>query len=648
MKRKNRIILLVFFCLLVVAQGQAQLLGTLFGNGEEFLSNEVIEVEWTMSGVVQADLNEGINLFDEGDFGAAIGNLTTAIELDSNKLWAGYYYRGLCHKMLREWSSAEADLNKALQIKGQNPSILLELGKINALQKIEDKAERYFKEYTALFPNDARGPYLTACLKIKAGDFQGAKRHLKKSIDTNEKFPEAYAKLAVVEMWLKQNPKAGMKYLDQSLAIDSMNQQALLIRSILSAERNPQKSIADLSKLIRVSPGNLEFRSMRGFLLTDQGDYEKAFSDLHHVIQEIQRNPNEFKGKQTSLDRMIDVQYAGYYAIIHIYGMPDELATAVKRGFCQLVTGRYDEAIKSFETVVQRDTTAVSAFMSAVAHEHSGSHVKALKYYGVALDRDNEIFDAHKKRGVYRTELKQWDEAIRDFNEMLRIDKTSLVAYKFRGISFYHKGDFELAKNDFSRYLTKDSTDKEVFGFRGMCHRNLGNELLACYDLLAAGREDGIGYPLLKKTIFNLLKSRDTTRAEKEINRIIKKFPRYASAYAVRIGLHERWGDWKSIKDEIDNAIDEMKRGYFDFQGSAYLLVVKSKILSREEKQDEALKHLDEAIRIYPNYGDAYFERGKIHLTKKNLKIARQDLIQAKNLGIKDAEILLAENKLDK
>ena len=72
----------------------------------------------------------------------------------------------------------------------------------------------------------------------------------------------------------------------------------------------------------------------------------------------------------------------------------------------------------------------------------------ALTYYDKALTLDDDIFDAHKKRSVYRIELKDWRGANRDFEDMFRLQPKSPVTYRLRGFARSHEGNYKGAIDD--------------------------------------------------------------------------------------------------------------------------------------------------------------------------------------------------------
>jgi Tfp pilus assembly protein PilF len=69
---------------------------------DELFESDTVAFEWNMSGVAQANLNEGINQFKDQKFGVAIERLTDVIKQEP-KLWMAYYYRAICYKSILQY-----------------------------------------------------------------------------------------------------------------------------------------------------------------------------------------------------------------------------------------------------------------------------------------------------------------------------------------------------------------------------------------------------------------------------------------------------------------------------------------------------------------------------------------------------------------
>ncbi len=70
-------------------------------------------------------------------------------------------------------------------------------------------------------------------------------------------------------------------------------------------------------------------------------------------------------------------------------------------------------------------------------------------------------------------EMGQYQKAIEDFSEVIKIEPESVVGYRFRGIAKTHAKDYPGAINDLNIFIKSDSSDREAYRARGLCHQNL-------------------------------------------------------------------------------------------------------------------------------------------------------------------------------
>ena len=340
------------------------------------------------------------------------------------------------------------------------------------------EAESSFDKAIKIAPEKSTAYYLKGNIQLLQKDKKGAEMSYRACLKNDGLLHDAQMRLGLLE----DKAEATVPYLDIVLRTDSLNRHALLIRSILTYKSNQKQCLADLNKLVRVSPGNLMALYIRGHLLSEREDYARAFSDFRKVIQDTYADDNTFKGKQTWLDKKIDIQNAGAYAISRLYGFPDDEAEKIKKAYCLLVTGSYTECITTLQRTMGSARDPLCLYLTAVACEHGRAHQDALRYYDKALSFDNDILDAHKKRVIYMQDLKSWDKSIADFTEVLRINPEAFIAYKMRGVSYVYKDNYSKAIDDFSNYLKHDDLDKEVTSYRAVAYEKDGQILNAAVD----------------------------------------------------------------------------------------------------------------------------------------------------------------------
>lgn len=609
------------------------------------------DFKWDMEGRVQAALNEGINYLKEGTPNLAITHLEEAIALDA-KQWVAFYYKSICLKQMKRYGEATQALQFADKVKPGNFFIYLELARCNDLLFRHNEAEKYFDRAIKADPSNAHGVYMLGNHYAFIAKYDLAKKQYQRCLDMNPMMLDAEIKLGILES--RSNHKASLSYIENVLRKDSLNKQALLLRGMATAETKPNESIKDWDRLVRLTPGNPFFRLMRGVTKTTQGRYEEAFSDLRKVVEAAQINENAFTGAQTNLDKFINIANASYYVMANVYGLPDKDAAAIKEAYCLLFIQKYDGALTAVGQVRNYAELPLCQFLLGVIYEHKGVHQRAYDAYNRALSFDNDILDAHKKRGIYLTELSKWSMAEKDFTEMLRINPETYYANRLRGVARYQREDFDGAIQDFTTYLNRDSSNLEIFAYRGMAYQKKKDFLPSTYDLLKSRNHQALeNETVIANEIDKLLMKKDTATAIRWLGKFVAADSLYVPGHVSRIRLLMKTKDWKEVERSANKALyvkgDAIARKKYNqtyTRGTvSSILSMKAYALVEQGRPDDALRELDEAIDYNVMNSLAWLSRGKAYAALGNKTKAIKDIKKAEEMGEAEATKLLKSIK---
>lgn len=633
----------VLTCVSAFGQSQFEDLARESSRGLDLMGYQKPDFKWKMEGKAQAALNEGINLLDEGKPRLAITELSRASVL-APKEWVIYYYLGVSYKLTRAPKAAIVFLNTSRRLNATNFYVDMELGKCYELLNMSDEALQAYGTAASERSGSPLPHYMRGNVHLGLGDLPRAERSYRdaKKIDPN--FLDGEVKIAQIEAVARNRVDVALNILTDALKKDSTHQQALIFHGLFAAKENPKASLHDFDLLVRLNPGNPMMRFIRGVLLIQQEDFESAFTDLRRVLESTSNTMRLYSGQRTQNDRRLDIEYAGFYVMSHIYGLPDEQATKIKKAFCLMLVGSYDRALKAIYEIVDFTRSPVCTLLEAIAYEHLGNHSKAYQLYDRALYLDNDIPDAHKKRGIYRLELQDYQEAEKEFNEMLRLNSDDVVAYRFRGLTKFYRGRFEDAIVDFDKYLAVDSLEKETLIARGMAYKKLGNMLAATADLLRCDdSRDAPPFDQVKGELDKLLAKGDTSKVISWLNKFIAGDRRNPKNYTYLVTLRLKSKDWDRAISESTAAIENgmVPSPYIGEKPiSSYLPEVNSFFyyaigtgLSRQNKPDAAMEALNRAIDLDKTNGKAYLERGKIFQSKGKTSSAEKDFAKAKKYG---------------
>lgn len=612
---------------------------------EEFSTNrlwefEEIPIDWKMEGLLQADLNEGLNYLLENNPKLAEGSFTAVIKKDSS-IWQAYYYRSAARKKLKKLWYARNDIRYALKLRGDFYEGFVEEAKILHLLYDVSGSERAVNKAVRFDPSRGTAYYIKGDIHMSQNESRKSINNYRECLAHDSLFHDARIKIALLEAATKKDMTSALEHLNNVLKIDSLQKSALLFRSLLGSEKDKKQSIRDLTNLLVVSPDNLMALWYRGLFSAQLEDFERAFNDFHKVIKVTSTDDNNFVGQQTWIDKKIDLQNVGAYTLTRVYGLPEEDGLKIRQAYCQIITGDFDKSLAAIEKVSNAFKEPVAAYLKAVTYEHKGMHVKALQNYSIALGLDNQIADAYKKRGIYEQEMKMWDNSIADFTAVLKLTPDAFFTNRMRGVSYYHINRFKEAVADFNIYLRNDSSNKEVRGFRGMAFLKLNQRLDAYVDFASSDNLQGVNLKDFEVLIDSVLLAKDTTHALYCLGIVTEAAPYFTEGYVQKFKIHMARNDWQPVADDIMHALrnsraDAAKPKY------SYLLTLQALIHARNRHTDDAIKTFTEAIK-FDEYNDlAYFERGRIFLSAGKSSKAESDLRKASSLGNQKAKELLA------
>ena len=201
-----------------------------------------------------------------------------------------------------------------------------------------------------------------------------------------------------------------------------------------------------------------------------------------------------------------------------------------------------------------------------------------------ALELDSNATDVYRLRGVVYSNLNQYEQAIQNFNQAIKVYHYSdeAFAYYNRGDVYRHLKQYEQALQDFDKAIELDPNATNSYNLRGLCYFELKQHNLAIGDFNKAIKLNpndsalyfhrGVNYLELAKTPEGTFKNFDKSKGEcalQDFTQSIKLDLKFTEAYNFRAVC------------------------YFEL-----------------EKYNLAVKDFSKTIEINPNYANAYFGRG--------------------------------------
>jgi clan AA aspartic protease (TIGR02281 family) len=234
---------------------------------------------------------------------------------------------------------------------------------------------------------------------------------------------------------------------------------------------------------------------------------------------------------------------------------------------------------------------------------------------------------AYSNRGAAYYDKSEFDRAIADFSEAVKIDANIVapyfaLAYSRRGLAAAEKKDYDQAIADYSEAIKLNPTSIEVYKDRGNAHSNKNDYDRAIADFSQAIKLDPNYALAYNNRGFAYFRKNDLDRAIVDYSEAVKRNPNYALAYNNRGNAHFRKNDYDLAISDYSEAI-KRNSNYaiaYDNRGFAY---------AQKNDYDRALSDYDEAVRRNPRLASAYAHRGVLHGAKGDYDRSIADLTEA-------------------
>lgn len=131
-------------------------------------------------------------------------------------------------------------------------------------------------------------------------------------------------------------------------------------------------------------------------------------------------------------------------------------------------------------------------FQEAKFHYVTGDFKGSVALFSEAEKEGCNPLNVHLNKGAAYLNLKEYDLAIDDFNQVLKIDTDNERAYFYRGVAYLNKGEFASAAEDLTQSIRLNHNRGTAFFARGLANAELDNVEDALRDLKTAIAFSGV------------------------------------------------------------------------------------------------------------------------------------------------------------
>ena len=250
------------------------------------------------------------------------------------------------------------------------------------------------------------------------------------------------------------------------------------------------------------------------------------------------------------------------------------------------------------------------------------NYLGAINQLNHVLDKDNINTDALFLRGICFDSLNRYNEAIRDYSQVLAFSSIS-EAYRNRAFIRFKNGNYQTAIFDYEKFIDQNPQDADAYFFLASSYLNTNNLLKAITNFSNAIIIDTSHSNAYVNRGFVKYKLGDFAGAIADYDKAILINPN--KNYLInRANIKTNIMDYEGAITDLTNAIefesmDNDSLPYYN-RGSVKLLI-KDYLGSIED--------LNTSIVLNPNNSDAYAQRGLVKYSTMDFKGAIEDYSKA-------------------
>jgi lipoprotein NlpI len=158
-----------------------------------------------------------------------------------------------------------------------------------------------------------------------------------------------------------------------------------------------------------------------------------------------------------------------------------------RAGVTELSNGNNAEAIRLLTRAldsgqIANGDLAAAHFDRGLAWANSGEYDKAIDDLNDAIRLNPHLAEAFHSRGVAWVKKGEYDKAISDFNKAISFNAQDAESFDGRGVAWFNKGEYDKAIADFNDAIRVNKQDTVAFYHRGLAEFNQGKYEIAATD----------------------------------------------------------------------------------------------------------------------------------------------------------------------
>jgi tetratricopeptide repeat protein len=592
-----------------------------------------------LRGIAKFNLNDLIGA--EADFSIAI---------DKNPVYTlAYTYRAITRLRLGNYDDALNDFQEAIELRPDLPGPYYSRGITRLLNQQFEEAIADFDQFI-LQENKVADAYIgrgEAYLNLR--DTVRACEDFDRAVRTNREYPASYNRRGTLYMQQQRFAEAEADF-DRAIRCDSSYLFSFFNRALVYANTNrPMQALADFDRVLELDSTNSLTYFNRALLRTQIGDYNRALDDYNQVALYAPGNVLVYFNRATLYTQLGDLENAerDYTRAIELY--PDFANAYINRSNLRYAL-RNPEGAKADREIAQRK---IADFRSRLSDSTYSIYADTTQRFDRLLSFDNKFSGGSFERIASRNAGDEHMRLMPLYKFTLRRPDTALVARPRR---YYLQRVEDFKKRVDNPYLSLTARESDLPADTLMAlDKRYAQELRSERSSWTVLFERGISQSLIKQytnaiNTFTqaieenpsnpfLYLNRSTTRAE-----MIDFISSIGESYQ-RISIDpdpaNRLMNNPGRTYDYDEAIADLNKAIKLFPDFAHAYYNRANLLALSGQLPEAFEDYTRAVELNPDFAEAYYNRGLIQIFMKDTRKGCLDISKAGELGIEGAYELL-------
>ncbi|MFI3306419.1 MAG: tetratricopeptide repeat protein [Rikenellaceae bacterium] len=593
----------------------------------------------------------GIAKYNLGDLLGADSDLTAAVT--HNPVYTtAYTYRAVTRSRLGNYDDALNDFAEAIDLRPDLPDAYYSRGVTRLLNQQFDKAIEDFDRYLIQERRVSEAYVNRGICYLQLRDTARAYDNFNDAIRINRNSADAYNRRGTLYMTQERYERAVGDF-DAAIRNDSTHIPSYFNRALVYNNlHRPTAAIEDLDRVIELDSMSSITYFNRAIVLSQIGDYNSALSDYDRVAELSPENVLLYFYRANLLSRLGEIESAewDYTRAIELY--PDFANAYLSRSNIRLMLKNSDGAMRDKTIAEQKIAEHRSKLRDSSYSIYSDTTYRFDKLLSFDTKLSGSSFDVGGGRGsvgqsqdselrpisLFKFTLNQSDESTIRHSNYYDAELESFVASVGGGAIVISHTPSNIDPDSLSsmerrleRQAILDRSWKSLFEL-GVAQSHIKQYTSAITTLSSAIAEE-------PRSPF-LYINRAATRAEmiEFISSIENSFQRITidadPANNLRNSAVSRTYDYNEALEDINTAIALHPDLAYSHYNKAGLLLLSGKL-------PEAYSSYCEAIKLYPGFAEAYYNRGVVQIMMKDTRKGCIDLSKAGELGIERSYELL-------